>query len=226
MSVYLATAAFAISIFATSFPAYAETLSGQPRTVDGDTFELDGTRLRLYGIDAPEGKQSCQTSQGKDYKCGEVSANQLASKVGKQAVSCEVKNKDQYGRSVAVCSTGGEDLNKWMVANGYAVAYREYSKDYIGDEDLAKKSRKGIWEGTFEEPAKWRREQNSAVKIQPAAPVHAKGCDIKGNINSKGEKIYHVPGGRYYDATIIDAGESWFCNEKEAVTAGWRASKQ
>ena len=52
-------------------------------------------------------------------------------------------------------------------------------------------------------------------------------CVIKGNISSKGERIYHVPGGRYYDATVIDTakGERWFCSEAEAVAAGWRKSK-
>lgn len=54
------------------------------------------------------------------------------------------------------------------------------------------------------------------------------GCLIKGNINSKGEKIYHMPGGEYYDQTTIDpqTGERWFCSEEDAIAAGWRRSKK
>jgi hypothetical protein len=53
-------------------------------------------------------------------------------------------------------------------------------------------------------------------------------CQIKGNINSEGERIYHVPGGKWYDKTEINEGkgERWFCTESEAKAAGWRPSKQ
>lgn len=53
------------------------------------------------------------------------------------------------------------------------------------------------------------------------------GCDIKGNISiSSGERIYHVPGQKYYDDTVIrsEYGERWFCSEAEARKAGWRKS--
>ena len=64
-----------------------------------------------------------------------------------------------------------------------------------------------------------------------AAPAFAqpssKQCLIKGNVNSKGERIYHPPGCRYYNATVIDPnrGERWFCTENEAIAAGWRRTK-
>lgn len=65
----------------------------------------------------------------------------------------------------------------------------------------------------------------SQDKLKKLPPNPA--CAIKGNINAKGQKIYHVPGGRSYDATDIelDQGERWFCSEKEAQDAGWRAAK-
>eukprot|EP00241_Pyramimonas_parkeae_P006690 CAMPEP_0114260484 /NCGR_PEP_ID=MMETSP0058-20121206/20519_1 /TAXON_ID=36894 /ORGANISM="Pyramimonas parkeae, CCMP726" /LENGTH=319 /DNA_ID=CAMNT_0001375737 /DNA_START=156 /DNA_END=1112 /DNA_ORIENTATION=+ len=202
--------------------ASSDVLSGTFRVVDGDTLKMGDERVRLYGVDAPESKQMCTTNQGKEYACGVVSTQQLEQHIGNQKVSCAVKNKDQYGRNVAVCSAGGEDLNRWMVQNGLAVAYREFSSDYVRDEENAKLSRKGIWSGNFQEPAAWRRAQKAVGNTSPAsAPEHLKGCDIKGNINSKGDKIYHVPGGQYYDATIIDGQERWFCSEKQAVDAGW-----
>ena len=99
----------------------------------------------------------------------------------------------------------------------------------------------GIWSGEFQEPAQWRKDNprsgqggakdaangGSLVAAKPTTDPPDKKCPIKGNINSKGEKIFHVPGGRYYDATVIDVGdgEKWFCSEKDAEKAGWRASK-
>ena len=102
--------------------------------VDGDTLEVAGVRVRLFGIDAPETKQSC----GRDgpagggeapYACGEASKAALAAKIGSTPVLCDVKSKDIYGRSVAQCSLvprGGraEDLCAWQVQQGNAVAYR------------------------------------------------------------------------------------------------------
>jgi hypothetical protein len=66
-----------------------------------------------------------------------------------------------------------------------------------------------------------------AVAQAPAGPPSGKQCAIKGNVSSKGERIYHPPGCRYYNATVIDPnrGERWFCGEAEAVAAGWRRTK-
>lgn len=89
---------------------------------------INGERIRLYGVDAPESAQQCKDAAGKEYACGLVSKDALAKKIGSSPVKCEVKNKDQYGRNVSVCGltspAGFEDLNAWLVNNGYAVAYR------------------------------------------------------------------------------------------------------
>lgn len=60
-----------------------------------------------------------------------------------------------------------------------------------------------------------------------SAPAYAETCNIKGNVSTRGERIYHVPGQDYYDETRISAahGERWFCSEEEALAAGWRRSK-
>ena len=119
-----------------------------------------------------------------------------------------------------------------MVRHGWALAYRHYSTAYVADEDAAHVAGEGIWRGTFDAPWDWRRGQRQGaaqVQSQPQAVsgATASQCVIKGNISSKGERIYHVPGGEYYDATRIDTskGERWFCTEAEAVAAGWRRSK-
>ena len=128
---------------------------------------------------------------------------------------------DRYGRIVAVCSIDGNDLNALMVDNGMALAYRSYSTDYVDNEAAAKLSSKGMWGSKFIEPWKWRTGTRLTTRVS------AGECNIKGNISSKGEKIYHVPGARYYVNTIIseNKGERWFCSEQEARQAGWRKSK-
>ena len=104
-----------------------------------------------------------------------------------------------------------------MVENGWALAYREYSKDFIDNEKLASEKKVGIWQGEFIEPWNWRR----GVRIYEAKKI---GCKIKGNISSRGEKIYHLPNSKNYLKTKISSskGERWFCSEKEAQENGWR----
>ena len=61
----------------------------------------------------------------------------------------------------------------------------------------------------------------------PSMAQEGTTCNIKGNVNTRGERIYHVPGQEYYDETRISAshGERWFCSEEEAREAGWRRAK-
>jgi len=211
--------------------ASAADIIGQASIIDGDTIEIHGQRIRLFGIDAPEHDQLCEAA-GAQYRCGQQAALALAEQIGRHTVDCAPRDVDQYGRVIAVCSAGGEDLNAWMVRQGWALAYRHYSTAYVADEDAAHLAGDGIWRGTFDAPWDWRRgTRQGAVQVQTqpqaVSGTAASQCVIKGNISSKGERIYHVPGGRYYGATVIDAakGERWFCTEAEAVAAGWRRSK-
>ncbi|AWK85056.1 thermonuclease family protein [Azospirillum thermophilum] len=233
----LIAAAFCTAILAT--PAFAADLTGTATVIDGDTLEVHGQRIRLHGIDSPESAQLCQDAAGKDWRCGQQAALALSDRIARRPVSCEVKDTDRYGRSVAACSVAGESLNAWMVSQGWAMAYRQYSTDYVGAEATARAARAGIWAGTFQPPWEWRTAKRNGDKPQAAnqsrpAPAAApsaapsSGCQIKGNINSKGERIYHVPGGRFYDQTQIDtgSGERWFCSEDEARSAGWRRSER
>ena len=137
--------------------ASPEQLSGIPKITDGDTIRIGSTRIRLHGIDAPETKQTC-TINGKEWRCGWEATNALANIVGKHWVTCTKRDIDRYGRVVAVCRAGQINLNAWMVSNGWAVAYRRYSKDYVRDESDAKAGRKGMWKGEFMMPWDWRRK--------------------------------------------------------------------
>lgn len=210
---------------ATIMPAHAaDTLTGIPTVIDGDTIDIHGQRIRLHGIDAPESKQVC-VSGGKEYRCGQKAALALSDRIGRGSVHCKAKDTDRYGRVIAVCFKGQEDLNGWLVSEGLAVAYRRYSQDYVTHEARARSMSVGLWAGEFIMPWDWRRGQRLASEQVSAIPGD---CVIKGNISSKGVRIYHVPGGRWYDRTKIDEakGERFFCSESEATTAGWRRSSQ
>jgi endonuclease YncB( thermonuclease family) len=130
---------------------------GWPHVIDGDTIELNGRRIRLDGIDAPESDQTCQQPSGLAWACGRDAANALSSRIGWSHIRCEGAAYDRYGRLLARCFLGNEDLNRWMVAHGWAVVYRQYSSDYLVDETQARQSRLGLWSGRFAMPWDWRR---------------------------------------------------------------------
>ena len=143
----------------------ASEIIGFPKIVDGDSIHIKSYKIRLEGIDAPEMKQKCKkpylqimffTFQ-KDYYCGQVSKKKLLQKIGNKSVKCILLGKDRYKRYLAKCFKGTINLNRWMVRNGFAIAYRKYSKLYILDENLAKEEKLGLWGGTFIKPEKWRK---------------------------------------------------------------------
>lgn len=134
-------------------------ISGVPSVVDGDTLDIRGTRIRLHGIDAPESAQTCRDSSGAEYRCGQQTALRLSDFINRRPVSCQHRDTDRYGRIVAVCKVGGADLNEWLVREGLAIAYRQYSSDYVAAEQEAKANKRGIWDGTFEQPAEFRRRK-------------------------------------------------------------------
>jgi len=119
----------------------ASEISGAPNISDGDTVKILNKRIRLHGIDAPENKQTC-IRNFKKYNCGEEATSALKRKISGKSVTCKVQDKlDRYRRYIGVCFLENMDINKWMVRNGYAVAYRRYSKDYVEDENYAKKTK-------------------------------------------------------------------------------------
>ncbi|MGE0761041.1 MAG: thermonuclease family protein [Pirellulaceae bacterium] len=129
---------------------------GVVSVIDGDTLEMHGTRIRLFGIDAPESRQECLRLDKTKWRCGQEAALALSNRVGRGVVQCESKSRDRYGRTIATCFDNGGDLNRWMVLNGWAVAYRKYSTKYALDEDKARKEARGIWAGQFEMPWDYR----------------------------------------------------------------------
>ena len=130
---------------------------GQVQVTDGDTIRKGKLKIRLHGIDAPENKQNCTNLNNELYACGLLSSVFLKKIINNNDVYCKGKNKDRYGRLIAICYTNDINLNSTMVKEGWAIAYRYYSDDYINEEESAQKNKRGIWEGAFLEPYIWRK---------------------------------------------------------------------
>lgn len=197
-------------------------IAGPATVVDGDTLRIGPVTIRIHGIDAPEQDQHCGTKSGRAWNCGEAATRALADLVKGRSIECIPLDTDVYRRIVARCHVGGIDLGAELVDQGLAWSYRRYSDDYVDAERSAQMAASGIWQGVSQ-PA-WDYRADRWMRAIAEAPG---GCPIKGNISNRGERIYHTPWSPAYSKTRIDEskGEQWFCDEGEAIAAGWRAAR-
>ncbi len=137
--------------------ANCKSLDNSIRIIDGDTIILNSEKIRFYGIDTPEKKQKCKNRNGLSYPCGEFATNELKKIISSGQLFCKKRATDRYGRSISICYVNGVDINSLMVKNGWALAYRKYSRDYIDEEKEAKDKKMGMWAGKFIAPWKWRK---------------------------------------------------------------------
>ena len=138
----------------------AESIIGKAKIIDGDTIHIGKNKIRLYGIDAPEINQTC-TIEKIIWDCGIDSSQALESMISEKEIQCEIVDIDRYKRFVAKCFVKNINLNQYMVQNGWAVAYRYYSDDFIKNEEIAKKNKAGIWQGKFLDPYLFRKQQKN-----------------------------------------------------------------
>jgi endonuclease YncB( thermonuclease family) len=224
----------------TASPAFSGEISGTPRIVDGDTVVIGQTKIRLFGIDAPETDQVCLDAKGQKWACGIAARDELIKYSNGQTWDCDITGTDQYGRSLGNCFIEGEDVSAWMVRSGWAMSFVRYSHAYDADEVAARDAHAGLWSGSFIPPWDWRHRSKTTIILGAASvPVNAQTillgavsaseapspeCVIKGNVNRKGERIYHLPGQLNYAQIDMTKGlgERWFCTEAEAEAAGWR----
>jgi len=217
----------------------AAEIHGIATITDGDTVMINREKIRLIGMDAPETDQLCVDSQGKLWTCGIAARDALARRSEGKSWSCEIAGHDRYGRGLGLCIVDNEDIGRWMVKSGWALAYIRYSRIYEDDERQAKGARAGLWSGSFVAPWDWRRRDCttevlgvSAVSLEahhllcgsPSIPP-TPACSIKGNLSSRG-CIYHLPSDAHYGRLeMVGARKRWFCSEVEAEAAGCRRAR-
>ncbi|WP_287962400.1 thermonuclease family protein [Alcanivorax sp.] len=148
-------------------------IEGQASVIDGDTLDIQGTRIRLHGIDAPESGQQCYRDS-EAWRCGKAAAFALDQYLDGRHLQCWHKGKS-YDRIVAVCQVleSGEDVAYWLALNGWAVAAPMYSQRYLPAEAKAKSENAGIWDSKFVVPWIWRKQQKRA-----ASRVHYFPADL------------------------------------------------
>jgi endonuclease YncB( thermonuclease family) len=148
----LLTIATALGLARPASAAEPETLTGTAAVIDGDTFRIGETVVRLADIDAPELAQSCNGGPASLRSCGVYVADALAERIRGRDVRCTVHSLDDYDRRIASCEVAGEDLSQWLVSSGLVMAFREYSERFLSDEETARIARIGLWQTDFEPP--------------------------------------------------------------------------
>jgi endonuclease YncB( thermonuclease family) len=235
---------FALLVFLLPALAEAADVTGVPKIRDGDQIQIGNSRIRLGAIDAPSVDQLCLNNTGERWTCGVAARDELIKHADNKTWTCHVIQTDRRGRQVARCEVDGEDIQKWLVKNGWALSYVRFSHDYDDDEKAAREAKAGMWQGAFIAPWDWRVRNKKTAILGAAKPVDnantillasASGsvapspdCTIKGNVNRSGECIYHQPTSRWY-AKIkmqIAKGTRWFCSVDEAEAAGCRETKR
>lgn len=144
--------------------AGSAVVSGRAKVFDGDTIEIAGTRIRLEGIDAPESQQTCNRKGAGLWRCGAAATSHLKRLTGGREVTCESAGEDRYGRMLGWCKVDGLDINREMVASGFAWAFVRYSNRYVSAEREAREAEAGIWQGEAE-PAWMFRERRRAKRL-------------------------------------------------------------
>ena len=225
--------------------AQAAEITGPAKVREGDQIQIGASKIRLGGIDAPAVDQLCLNNSGERWTCGAAARDELIKHTDGKDWTCHVRQAaDRRGRVVARCEVDGEDIQKWMVKNGWALSYARVSHDYDADEAAAREAKAGMWQGAFIAPWDWRvRNKKTTILGAAKAPPNAHAillasasgsvapspdCTIKGNVNGSGECIYHKPTSRWY-AQIkmqINKGTRWFCSAEEAEAAGCRETRR
>lgn len=214
----------------------AADVSGVAKILDGNTLVIGSTKIRLMRIYAPETDQVCLNAKNIRWNCGIEARDQLAAHISGREITCTSSGVDAYRRTLAACSLAGEDLNGWMVEQGWALPYFQHSFTYVRAEENARTQQRGLWQGAFIAPWDWRRRNKmtttmgtlkepnpQAMLLGPSATANppSPDCTIKGNI-TRGRMIYHTPNQKSYANTRMDKGvRRWFCSPEEAEAAGW-----
>jgi endonuclease YncB( thermonuclease family) len=196
----------------------APALQGAAYAEGGDRLRVADTMVRLAGIEAPEAGQQCGKG-GKSWRCGAAAESALARLVNGRRVSCSISGSDDAGRALGRCTVGGKDVGAQLVRQGHVFAEGGLLPRYGSEEREARAAKAGLWSGDAERPADWR------AKIwEDAKGRSPEGCPIKGQVAGSA-RFYVLPWSPDYERARVQKtrGERWFCSEREAVTAGFKA---
>ena len=199
------------------------------RAIDGDTLQIDGTVVQLYGTDAPELGQLCE-SNGRLWPCGMEAARVLSKLVtlNQSSLRCtpwsnqrESAPDPPAGSTLQVCKVGDEDLAVLLLHGGLTLALPGAFPDYLDAEQQAREASLGIWHSDFAAPWDWR----AGVRSPNRPSDSVRECPIKG-VSTDGQRLYYVPTDPEYQAIIIDPdhGDEMYCSDDEARQGGWRRS--
>ena len=232
-----------LALTASAVTARAADITGVPKIQTADQISINNIRIKLAGIDAPALQQLCLDAKGAPWKCGIAAHDALAGFVGNKPWTCHLMRLDRRARTLAKCTVDGEDIHKWLVTNGWALAFRG-AHTYEAEQKQAQTAGAGLWQGAFFAPADWRVRKKHAPILGAARPkenvrrlllASASGplppspaCRIKGNVNTSGQCIYHLPTSRWY-AQIkmkVSKGTRWFCSVEDAEDAGCRETRR
>jgi endonuclease YncB( thermonuclease family) len=194
-------------------------ISGQATAITGDSMRVDGTIVRLEGIEAPAAGQPCYRENGRRWSCASSARSGLNKIVRGHSVACTPSGQDESGRTLAHCVVdGATDIATELVRSGYVFATGgSFFSSLSSQEETARNAKAGIWQGEVVRPQEWRDQAWQAAKRD--APD---GCPIKGVVRASA-KIYALPWSDSYASARVrpERGERWFCSEDEAKAAGF-----
>lgn len=196
----------------------ATVRKGPAQAIDGDTLWLEGAPLRLQGLDGPELSQRCG-----EAACGRLARDWIEQWIAGREVECLGAARDQHSRFVAVCRVGRDNLNRELVAAGWAVAYTKYTDVYQVDEDAAREAGLGLWGlAGFQRPSDYKKAR---AALGPQTTPPSADCALKGVRGGDGALVWRAPGSPGYEILTVDEGkdERWFCSPEDARAAGWTA---
>ena len=200
--------------------AAGEVVKGQAKALSGDTMLIGDSRIVLNGIEAPEMRQSCRTRRGRRWDCGRSALNALRRITGYETVVCTVVRTDAAGRKTSDCLIGEKNIAEELVRDGHVFALSGLFSGYGGEEEEAKSTGRGVWQGKAQLPSEYRAERWESAKLRSPA-----GCPIKGKDRTQArDKVYILPWSSSYESHRVSQsrGDRWFCSEDEALAEGWK----
>ena len=168
---FISTIAVLVALIFPRISAFSQDeISGRAIAISGDTLRLKNEEdkseieVRLWGIDAPEKNQHCETRTGRSIDCGILAKNALKATIRRKTLTCVDFDKNEEGTITALCYLGDKILHSMVVRSGWAMAYKRESSDYLGIEKVARLAEKGIWQYRFDKPWIWRKRQKKQAE--------------------------------------------------------------